>query len=167
MLTQVQNVNPLVHNLVNKKNNIILSPVFEIDTNWKKWIRIQVRNRIQAMDIYSMYTDFWTEEKISNNFYFFKKIFSLIFWNNFMKTRQFLLTFHFSTVQILVLKGKDLFVVFGWYFALDPDPLIRILLCIRIQKAKMLRIQWIQIPDQSLLDTNSIFVHYSVYTINS
>ena len=38
---------------------------------------------------------------------------------------------------------------------------------IRIQKAKMLRIQWIQIPNQSLLDTNSIFLIIIQYTLYS
>jgi len=70
----------------------------------------------------------------------------------------------FSKVQIWVSEVKNFFCSF-WliFYPLDPDPWIRIFLRIRIQEAKMLRIQRIRILGTDLLYWFRLPLHEAVF----
>ena len=79
-------------------------------------------------------------------FYFFSHIF-IIKLDEPLRNEDIFIISLFTEIQIWVLGLKKFFFCSFWliFYALDPDPWIRIFLLIRIQEAKILRIQRIQI----------------------
>ena len=126
--------------------HLILMRIRILNTHWKK-MDPDPNPDPDPGHFYKIYWIFVTK----NNFQIFCFIFSHIFILNldkqFRNEEIFIISFFSSKLQILVLGVKNVFFCSFWliFYPLDPDPLIRIFLRIRIQKAKILRIQRIQI----------------------
>jgi len=84
--------------------NLIWIRIRILDPHWKK------KDPDKDLDHEHLFTDFWTEEEFSYNFFLF---FLLILMQQLSEKH---ISF-FSTVQFWVLGVKFFFAVFGWYYA--------------------------------------------------
>ena len=110
-----------------------------LDPHWEKWIWIQV--------ISLRFTEFFFKKIIFKLFVlFFSLVFILTLDKPFKDEEIFIISL-FSKVQNQGLGVKKFCFCSFWliFYPLDPDPWIHIFLSIRIQEAKILRIQRIRI----------------------
>ena len=119
-----------------------------LDPHWEKWIQV----------ISLKFTEFFNKKNFKFLVLFFSLIFILKLDEPFRNEEIFIISL-FSKVQIWGFGVKKIFCSF-WliFYPLDPDPWIRIFLRIRIQEAKVLRIQRIRI-----LSTGFLLIWMSVW----